>query len=210
MDNVDLREEMRALSRRLERLESIFGLAGVEATPGFDAMRFQRILMGYLMLMWVFFIPVFLSVPLAGIFAGRETEQTLLGLPLFSSVPKPEFYSFSLGIVSFGGGSIGVIALGGLAIGVVAFGGGAIGIFAIGGGAFGVFAVGGGAVGLFAFGGGALGYIAIGGGAFGKYVLAGDGRGRYVFDRRRQDEEAVRLFIRFFPRLRQAFTDVSM
>jgi hypothetical protein len=112
------------------------------------------------------------------------------------------------GSVGFGGfAGFGLLSVGGLAVGGIALGGGALGLIACGGGAVGLIALGGGAIGLIAIGGGAVGYLAIGGGACGVYVLAGDGAGRYVLSRRRQDKEAVELFCRYLPRLRDAFAD---
>ncbi len=108
------------------------------------------------------------------------------------------------GIVAVGGMAIGLIAVGGLAVGILAIGGGAVGMFAFGGAAAGLVAIGGGAVGLIAVGGGAVGYITLGAGGIGRYVMAMSGLGRYLFTLKRQDREAVELFCRWLPRLRQA------
>jgi hypothetical protein len=125
---------------------------------------------------------------------GAAPVATVLGLPLFhTGVP-----------------GIGWFSCGGLAIGGIAVGGGALGVIAVGGAAVGIVALGGGAIGVIAFGGGAVGYIAIGGGAFGRYVLAGGGRGRYLLTPQRQDEQAVRLFTRYWPRLRRALAEDSI
>jgi hypothetical protein len=126
---------------------------------------------------------------------GNREMPTLFGLSIEMGIAPIGVIAFgplALGLITFGGA--GVFSLGG--IGVVSFGGGALGVVAIGGGACGVIAI----------GGGAVGYIAIGGGALGVYVLAGGGKGRYVFDRRRQDPEAVAFFCRYVPRLRTVFT----
>jgi hypothetical protein len=128
--------------------------------------------------------------------SGNRQAPNLFGLSVEMGIAP-------IGVVAVGPLAIGVITmLGG--VGVISFGG--IGIVSFGGGALGVVAVGGGACGVIAVGGGALGYIAIGGGALGVYVLAGGGKGQYVFDRRRQDPEAVEFFCKWVPRLRTAFT----
>ncbi len=51
--------------------------------------------------------------------------------------------------------------------------------------------------------GGAAGYIALGAGGIGRYVLAFGGQGRYLFTQDRRDREAVELFCRWLPRLRE-------
>jgi hypothetical protein len=208
MTDDELTGHFHGLQQRLDRLERFLGIAEWQPTPGFDPAKFQRILLGYL---GRIFLPVFVTLfvlfqLIPSQLLGQVSQSSLFGLPIWNAGGEPSVLGLPVGIVSMFGGAIGIVSLGGLAIGVLAFGGGAFGVVAIGGGAFGIVACGGGAVGIIAVGGGAYGYIAIGGGAYGKYVLAGDGRGKYVFDRRRQDEEAVRLFCRVLPRLRQAFT----
>jgi hypothetical protein len=203
-----LNDKLRELEERLARLEEYLGLAGWKPTPGFDAAQFHRILMGYFAVFWGLFVVLFLiALPLVLRHVGQISDTKILGLPLvntqFPAQVGPSVLGLPVGVFVLMG--IGAVSFGGFAIGVVAFGGGAIGIVAIGGGAVGLIAFGGGAIGLVAFGGGAAGYIAVGGGAWGTYVLAADGRGRFVFDRKRQDPEAVSLFCRCFPRLRRAF-----
>lgn len=208
MTDDEVRDQFDNLNQRLDRLERFFGVADWQPTPGFDPARFQRILLSYFIPLYlVFFLPLILGLPLATTIQGRVADETLFGLPLWNIGGQPSVLGLPVGIISLGGGALGFVSFGGLAIGAIACGGGAIGIIAVGGGALGVIAFGGGAVGVIAFGGGACGYIAIGGGAYGTYVLAGDGKGKYVFDRRRQDDEAVRFFCRIFPRLRRAFTE---
>lgn len=207
MANDDVRQQVEDLRQRLDRVESLLGLAGTMPTPGFDPAQFQRILMGYLSGVFLLFLPLYLLPALIVPLQGLAVQDTLFGLPLFNAGQGPKVLGLPYGVVALGGGAVGIVAVGGLAVGGLAIGGGAVGLVAVGGGAFGVIALGGGAVGVVALGGGAVGYVAVGGGAFGSYVLAGDGRGRHVFDRRRQDPEAVRFFCRFLPRLRQAFTE---
>jgi hypothetical protein len=208
MTDDELREHFKAVQQRLERLEKFLGIADLPVMPGFDPATFQRILLGYLgRILLPVFIPLFVLFQVfPSRFYGQVSQSCLFGLPIWNTGGEPSVLGLPIGIVSLGGGAIGVVSFGGLAIGALAFGGGAFGIVAIGGGAFGIVSIGGGSFGLIAVGGGAVGYIAIGGGAYGKYVLAGDGSGKYVFNRRRQDEEAVRFFCKYLPRLRQAFT----
>jgi hypothetical protein len=54
-----------------------------------------------------------------------------------------------------------------------------------------------------------VGYYALGAGGIGRYVLAMSGLGRYLFTLKRQDREAVELFYRRLPRLRQAIDHVN-
>jgi len=122
--------------------------------------------------------------------------STVFGLPLIAIGIAP------VGVITVGPLAAGVISVGG--IGIISLGG--VGILSFGGIGLGAIALGGAACGLIAIGGAALGYIAVGGGACGVYVLAGSGKGRYVFDRRRQDPEAVEFFCKYVPRLRNAFT----
>jgi hypothetical protein len=205
----ELRAELDALRQRIDRLEQLTGVAHWQIAPGFDPVKFQRIFVGYIAwLFLVLFAPMVLLALVTTAFQGQVAQEMLFGLPLWNIGGPPTMLGLPVGIISVGGGALGVIAVGGLGVGVIAYGGGAIGVLAIGGGAVGIVAVGGGAFGLLlGIGGGATGHIAIGGGAFGTYVLAGDGKGKHVFDRRRQDEEAVVFFCRYLPRLRQAFTD---
>jgi hypothetical protein len=204
----DLNNVVQDLRQRLEHLEKLLGIPATPHTPGFDPLRFQQILTSYLARILVFlFVPLGVIGVLGSVFPGQVSKIEVLGLPLWNLGGEPLAPGLSLGIVAVGGGAIGLISFGGMAIGGLAFGGGALGIVAIGGGAVGVVAVGGGSCGVIALGGGACGYIAIGGGAYGQYVLAGDGKGRYVLDRKRQDDEAVRLFCRYLPRLQEAFVE---
>jgi hypothetical protein len=201
----NLPDKLRELEERLERIEKWMGISGLKPTPGFDPVLFQQALNRSLMPLWVCFMLALVAcivVPLLilpHVGPGGVSQSQLFGLPLFAvnGLMRPAVFAVhGIGLVSVGGAGVGVIAFGGLAVGIVAIGGGAIGIISFGGGSLGVIAV----------GGGAIGYIAIGGGAAGKYVLAERGKGRYVFDPKRQDPEAVELFCRWFPRLRQAFT----
>ncbi len=129
------------------------------------------------------------------LFSGNQEAPTLFGLPVATGIAP-------IGVVAAGPLAIGVITFGGF--GIVAFNG--IGVISFGGGGVGIIAIGGAACGVIAIGGAALGYVAIGGGALGVYVLARGGKGRHVFDRRRQDPEAVAFFRKYVPRLRTAFT----
>jgi hypothetical protein len=70
----------------------------------------------------------------------------------------------------------------------------------------GLIALGGGSLGVIAIGGGAAGYVAIGGGAAGRYALGQNAYGKAVFCMRRQDPEAVALFLRWLPRFKAAVT----
>jgi hypothetical protein len=205
MPDDQLREAVQELGKRVQRLEQFSGISAWQPRPGFNPLQFQRILLGYLTPFFVLLLlPLFTQVAI--VFQGRVSEERFFGLPLWNVAGEPSFLGLPLGIVAVGGGAIGLISFGGLAIGGLAFGGGAFGVVAVGGGAVGLIALGGGSLGLIALGGGACGYVAVGGGAYGVYVLAGEGHGKYVFDRRRQDEEAVRFFCKLLPRLRQAFT----
>jgi len=191
-------ERVSDLERRVAQLEGLLGVRNWRPTPGFDPVRFQRVLQGYLLRITLpLFLPLMLLPMLLPVLLPRLPEATMPASLWHPAVPQ------------MGAGGIGLISLGGLAVGVLAIGGCAVGVVAVGGGALGIVAVGGGAVGLVAIGGGAVGYIAIGGGAAGRYVLAGQGRGRHVFDIRRQDPEAVWFFVRYFPRLREAFVGTA-
>ena len=208
--------QVEALQNRIAELERTLDGFGLRPTPGFDLLAFQRAFGAYcgrgivLVLLIAGGASAAVTLLANGTLPGGVSETTVFGLPLcvtgYASGPFPVTVArMPVGIFAVHG--IGLISAGGLAVGVLAIGGGAFGIVAIGGGAVGVIAFGGGAFGLLAaFGGGAVGHVAIGGGGFGRYVLAGDGKGRYVLDRRRQDPEAVALFCRWMPRLRQAFT----
>jgi hypothetical protein len=206
MTHDELQHEVHDLRQRLDRLEQYLGLPARPPTPGFDPLRFQRILQGYLARLWILFLPMFALIVVGPLAGGYVSETKLFGLPVFNAGFDPALFGMPVGIIALGGGAVGVVSFGGLAIGVLAFGGGAFGVVAVGGGAVGLVAFGGGALGVLAAGGGAAGYVAVGSGAVGTYVLAGDGRGRYVLDRKRQDDAAIRLFCRYLPRLREAFT----
>jgi len=198
MADDDLRERVSDVERRLAGVEALLGVQHWRPTPGFDPARFQRLLQGYILrIVLPLFTPLMLLPLLLPLLLPHLPES-----PMPTSPWSPQ-------VLQVGGGGVGALSVGGLAVGILAVGGCAIGVVAIGGGALGIVAVGGGAVGLVAIGGGAAGYIAIGGGAAGRYVLAGQGRGRYVFDMRRQDGEAVAFFLRYLPRLREAFGPAS-
>jgi hypothetical protein len=194
------------LQRRVERLEEFLGLARPSAVSSFDPARFRRALMSYIFWLYVpLYAPLLVLLLLMFLLWGVPSPS-VLSLPLWNLGDGPTFLNLPVGILVLGGGGIGVISLGGLAIGVLAWGGGAFGVIAMGGGAVGIVAIGGGAIGFIALGGGAIGYIAVGGGACGYYVLAGEGAGRHVFSYKRQDEEAVRFFGKYLPRLWYAFS----
>jgi hypothetical protein len=152
---------------------------------------------------WILIGPFFLAnmvlmsylQPLVGD-AMQGQSPPVLGLPLMA------FAFGEIGWLSVGPQAFGLVSIFG--VGLISFGG--VGIVSFGGVALGAVALGGGACGLIAVGGGALGVVAVGGGALGVYVLAGSGRGRHVFDRRRQDPEAVEFFCKYVPRLRTVFT----
>jgi hypothetical protein len=207
MNDEELHESLAEIKQRLARLEQYLGLVEAPSSTSFNVARFQRALMRYMAWLYVLLFGPMLLMCLLMLLLQGQPAPFFLDLPLWNTGEGPQWLFLPIGWLVVGGGGIGLISLGGLSIGGLAWGGGAIGIVAIGGGAFGLIAIGGGAFGLIAIGGGACGYIAIGGGAFGKYVLAGDGKGKYVFDRKRQDEEAVRFFCRFLPRLWEAFPD---
>jgi hypothetical protein len=166
--------------------------------------RFQRTLTKYLVWLWVPFGILFgLMLMNQGLHRDvlGDLSGQILGVPLIATNGSESFS---------GCAGIGLLSIGGLAMGGIALGGGAIGLIACGGGAVGLIACGGGAIGLIAVGGGAMGYVAIGGGAGGVYVLAGEGKGRYVLSRSRQDKEAVELFCRYLPRLRESVEDQAL
>lgn len=215
MSDESMQDKLHDLDQRLERIERVLGIFGWKPTPGFDPFRFQHALtqsfkplwIGFSLALGVMFLVIFLVTP--NLVEDGVSQSSVLGIPLIVEghhggnypitafgLPVGILAVHGLGLISVGGAGFGVIGIGGLGMGFIAVGGGAIGIISFGGGSLGVIA----------FGGGAVGYIAIGGGGYGKYVLASDGKGRYVFDRKRQDSEAVELFCRWFPRLRQAFT----
>jgi len=85
----------------------------------------------------------------------------------------------------------------------------AIGVIAIGGiNAGGVIAIGVNAGGIVAIGINAYGVIAIGPNARGIYTLSNSkfGKGRYRFSLDHQNEQAVKFFTRFMPKLKSAFS----
>jgi hypothetical protein len=153
---------------------------------------------------WLLLLPFLFAItllwpylqPLLATAMQGQPQPLVLGLPLVALGVA------QVGLLGFGPQAFGVISFGGL--GVLSFGG--IGLVSFGGAALGVVALGGAACGLIAVGGAACGYVAVGGGAVGVYVLAGGGKGRHVFDRRRQDPEAIEFFCKYVPRLRTAFT----
>jgi hypothetical protein len=114
------------------------------------------------------------------------------------------------GIVAVGGMAIGLIALGWLAVGILVGkwegkNAGMLGCWNAGPGEISFVQtanVPGIAAGVAAIGG-AAGYIALGAGGIGRYVLAIGGLGRYLFTLNRRDPEAVELFCRWLPRLRE-------
>lgn len=85
----------------------------------------------------------------------------------------------------------------------------AVGVIAIGGiNAFGIIAIGTNAFGIIAIGGNAYGIIAIGPHTWGIYTLSNSefGKGRYRFSPHHQDEQAVKFFTHFMPKLKSAFS----
>jgi hypothetical protein len=208
--------QVQALQNRIAELERTLDGFGLRPKPGFDPLAFQQAFgacygRGVMLVLLVGAVAFGTVALLAnGTLPGGVSEATIAGLPVCvtGNAPGPfpvKVAGLPVGIFALHG--IGLVSVGGLAVGFLAVGGGAFGVVAIGGGAVGLVAFGGGAIGVLAFGGGAVGYVAVGGGGFGQYVLAGDGKGRHVFDRRRQDPEAVALFCRWLPRLRSAFAD---
>ena len=88
----------------------------------------------------------------------------------------------------------------------------ALGIIAIGGiNACGIIAIGVNAGGIIALGINAYGVIAIGPHAWGIYTLSNSefGKGRYRFSPNHQDEQAVKFFTHFMPKLNTAFSPNS-
>ncbi|HEV3449388.1 MAG TPA: hypothetical protein VG099_32430 [Gemmataceae bacterium] len=170
-----------------------------------DPLAFQRALLPY----YLVFMAILIILPTIGqalmpYLQGHVSETEILELPLYDTAGP-----VSLGWLAVGPVAVGLVSFGGLAVGGIAMGGGAVGIVAIGGGAVGLLAVGGGAIGVIAVGGGALGYVAVGGGAVGRYALGGGAAGKYLLTGTRQDEEAIRFFCKYLPRLRQAFISVE-
>ncbi len=85
----------------------------------------------------------------------------------------------------------------------------AVGVIAIGGiNAGGIIAIGTNAFGIIAIGGNAYGIIAIGPHAWGIYTLSNSefGKGRYRFSPHHQDDQAVKFFTHFMPKLKSAFS----
>jgi hypothetical protein len=153
---------------------------------------------------WLLVLPFFLAVMLSMDYLGSLVGSALQGQPqpLVLGLPLMVIGVGEIGLFSFGPQAFGMVSF--LGVGVISFNG--VGIVSFGGASLGVVGIGGAACGLIAVGGAALGVVAVGGGAFGCYVLAGGGRGKYVFDRRRQDPEAVEFFCKYIPRLRTALT----
>jgi hypothetical protein len=194
-----MRQRVDLLERDNQRLrEQLEPLTG-PYNPCFDPAVFQRALQRITLqlLLPVMLMPLvvpFLIIPKI----NHYIPNTRIG-PL----PLIDIAGMSSGTPGIG---LGIIAVGGLSVGVIAVGGAAVGLVAVGGSAIGVIAVGGGSVGLIAIGGGAFGYIAIGGGAAGRYALGKRAWGRYALGLNRQDQPAIDLFVRWFPRLRAAVT----
>jgi hypothetical protein len=176
-----------------------------ERSVFFDPLAFQRAMLPY----YLVFMATLIILPALGqvlmpLLEGHVSETEVFGLPLYDTTGP-----ISLGVLAMGPVALGLVCFGGLAVGGLAVGGGAVGVVAIGGGAVGLVAMGGGAIGVIAVGGGALGFVAVGGGATGTYALGGGGAGRYLLTGTRQDEEAIRFFCKYLPRLRHVFIHVD-
>src|SRR5581483_11262926 len=117
MTSEPLHNQVVELQERVNRLEKYLGIQELPVTPGFDPMKFQRVLMSYWMLMWIAFIPLFAAGPVITLFQGYVSEETLLGLPLVNAGTRPSFLGLPIGIIALGGGAIGLLSCGGLAIG---------------------------------------------------------------------------------------------
>jgi hypothetical protein len=195
----DLQRRIEQLEEENQRLrEKLEPLLGGPENPCFDPTKFQR---AYQRMMLTVMLPLYvcamLAVPLS------LSARKFLPRMYVAGVPLADFAGIGTRHPGIG---FGIMAFGGLAVGVVAFGGGAVGVLAVGGGAVGILAIGGGSFGVIALGGGAVGIVAVGGGALGYYALGQRGYGKYVLGLNRQDEQAIELFCRYFPRLRDAVT----
>lgn len=203
------RDELEARLARLTeenaRLRQMVNQAyGAPADSPLDPAAFQRGLQRAMIMAAFPCILAWAAIPLVAMGAGSKSLPVTITVPEVGTIPLIDFAGLG---TAHPGVAFGIIAFGGASIGVVAMGGMAIGIFATGGGAIGLIAVGGGAAGLIAVGGGAVGYIAMGGGAAGQYALGRTAYGRYALGLNRQDPEAITLFTRWFPKLRDALPD---
>jgi len=161
-----------------------------------DQRKFGSVVVTNLMLLFGPFLVATFVLQAVVMSGAADTPLTLFGVPLVAIGVAP------VGMFTVGPLAVGLISFGG--VGVISFAG--VGLVSFGGAGVGVLAMGGAVCGLIAVGGAAVGYVAAGGAALGVYVLAGSGKGRYVFDRRRQDPEAVVFFCKYVPRLKRAFT----
>ena len=156
--------------------------------------KLQKIMQNYPIPQWAVVVIIVLAA-LAYWVQGRVSAPVFCGIPVFSAAEG----LFSLGLVATDTVAVGLIGFGVFSVGVVAMGCGALGLVSLGVGA----------VGFIAVGYGAVGYIAIGPQARGVYVLAEiRGVGTHVLnvrDPQQRDQEAVRFFCKYLPRLREAF-----
>lgn len=106
-------------------------------------------------------------------------------------------------IITFGAVTFGIVPFVINGAGVFAFGVNVAGVFAFGVNAVGIIAIGTNAVGVIAIGCNAYGIVAIGIIPFGFYVLSysESSRGKYLLAPHRQDDDAIDLFSRWFPKL---------
>ncbi|MCL2745381.1 MAG: hypothetical protein FWE67_16185 [Planctomycetaceae bacterium] len=141
----------------------------------------------------------------------KQSETTLLGLPLVSiahgpDLEKGESVGHAKGIIAIGDIATGVLALGGAAFGGITIGGFSVGLISVGGFALSLLlAMGGFALGTIALGGFAAGGVAVGGVAIGYYALGGSAFGVHVINAMQQSPEAVRFFDWFIPGLGEMF-----
>src|SRR5262245_18030075 len=98
-------DEIEDLRQRVERLEQLLGIAGWQPTPGFDPVKFQRILMGYLMgiCMPLVLLGPLLMVPLATALQGQVSDTHILGVPLFNASLEPSLFGLTVGVIALGG-----------------------------------------------------------------------------------------------------------
>jgi hypothetical protein len=199
------RDELEQLKRRLdlleeenqrlkEKLEPMFG----PDNPAFNPVKFQRALAKPVGLGVVAIYLIGGMIAAGAVMAKKTLTPTyVLGLPLIDLAGAGTRHpGVGIGVIGVGGAGIGIVGIGGLGVGIIGMGGGAIGLIAVGGGS----------LGLIAFGGGACGIVAVGGGACGYYALGQRARGKYILALNRQDDEAIELFCRWFPGLRDAVT----
>jgi len=141
----------------------------------------------------------------------KQSETTILGLPLVSIAMGPdpekgEVCGHAKGIIAIGDIATGVLAVGGAAFGGITIGGFSIGLVSFGGFALSILlAMGGFALGAVALGGCAFGIVAVGGVAIGYYALGGTAIGVYVVNAMQQNPEALQFFEQFVPGITEVF-----